>query len=77
MRIKKPEKRMRAIMKLCDGLKRCNGGQAENAPTDGEEGTELLGGGGGCGNSVPKYRIDGVCVMLDGKAIIFFLTSPD
>jgi DNA-directed RNA polymerase II subunit RPB1 len=62
MKIKKPSKRLHALLQLCQNLKVCNGGEGldegimnEDGEKDGEPSKRS-----GCGNPLPKYVRDGI-----------------
>lgn len=62
MRIKKPAKRLQAMLKVCQGMKRCNGGfdievNADDGDTD-MNGDPTKRKATGCGNILPRYRIE-------------------
>ena len=75
MRIKNPKKRLQAILKICQGMKRCNGGfdldeeaiVGEDALLKGDS-TDLdltKRSSSGCGNLLPQYRVeDGFKVLI-------------
>ena len=74
MRMKNPKKRLQALLKICQGMKKCNGGfdldeeavVGEDALIKGDS-TDLdpKRSSSGCGNVLPQYRVeDGFKVMI-------------
>ena len=74
MRIKKPAKRLQAMLKVCQGMKKCNGGFDVDASALADEAERERNGGGalgddgvprksktkssGCGNILPRYKVE-------------------
>lgn len=65
MRIKKPAKRLQAMLKICQGMKRCNGGfdvdvsaASDDANMDTGDDGPMKRKASGCGNILPRYRVE-------------------
>jgi len=71
MRIKKPAKRLHAMLKLCQGMKRCNGGFDVDAAALADDNERERNGdrmddqdevrkpkSSGCGNILPRYKVE-------------------
>jgi len=68
MRIKKPAKRLQAMLRICQGMRRCNGGfdvdasaiaGDDNMMNDDPAAMMRKSKSSGCGNMLPRYKVQG------------------